>query len=118
MENNDKSEYFSFTDVSVVNGAQTVASIHYAMQKNPYAVRKAQVSVRFIALRDCPEGFGSRVTYATNFQNSVDSRDFIALDPEQNRLRKDFRLALGKEYTLRKGDLFLQVVLAVRSSML
>ncbi|MCA1604691.1 MAG: AIPR family protein, partial [Acidobacteria bacterium] len=74
------------------------------MQRNHEAVKKAQVSVRFIALKDCPDGFGSHLTYATNFQNSVDSRDFIALDPEQMRLRKEFKLDLGKEYTLRKGD--------------
>lgn len=74
------------------------------MQMNLEAVKRAQVSVRFIALKECPDGFGSHVTYATNFQNSVDSRDFIALDPEQMRLRKEFKLDLGKEYTLRRGD--------------
>jgi hypothetical protein len=51
-----RAEHFSFTNVSIVNGAQTVASIHHAMQRDPEAVQRAQVSVRFIALKECPEG--------------------------------------------------------------
>ncbi|WP_083887735.1 AIPR family protein [Nocardia asiatica] len=96
--------FFRFTNVSIVNGAQTVTQIHRARKDNPEAVAIAQVAVRFIALADCPEGFGSTVTFAANSQNRIYSRDYLALEPNQIRLRDDFRLTYDMEYILRSTD--------------
>jgi hypothetical protein len=95
---------FALRGVTVVNGAQTVASIAEAARADPACVEHAQVWVRLISLTDCPAGFGVQVTRATNTQNTVEARDFVALDPLQSRLREDFALTLGKRYTVKRGE--------------
>lgn len=89
---------------SIVNGAQTVGAIHRAVRDEPDIGGLAQVSVRFISLEECPENFGERVTTATNTQNQVERRDFVALDPVQAELRDDLALTLGKTYALKRGE--------------
>ncbi|MBK3544830.1 AIPR family protein [Streptomyces sp. MBT60] len=88
----------------VVNGAQTVASLHYAYTRDPEAVQDAAVSVRVICLDDAPSDLAQRITQATNKQNGVEERDFAALDPQQELIREDFSLSLGKSYVLKRGE--------------
>jgi AIPR protein len=95
---------FALTGVQVVNGAQTVTSIADAGRQDPDCLQQAQVWVRLISLTGCPPGFGSEVTRATNTQNTVESRDFVALDAVQTRLRQDFALTLGKRYAIKRGE--------------
>jgi hypothetical protein len=64
------------TGASVVNGAQTVHAIHAASQLADPTSLDGYVSVRVIALRNCPPGFAVEVTKATNTQNRVERRDF------------------------------------------
>ncbi|GGQ07428.1 AIPR family protein [Streptosporangium pseudovulgare] len=89
---------------SVVNGAQTVAAIHAAMQKDPEKVSEAFVTVKVVTTKNCPDDFGQEVTRATNTQNQVVSRDFVALDRAQWAIRLDFTLSLGLEYTFKRGE--------------
>ena len=89
---------------SVVNGAQTVAAIHAAMQKEPGKASEAFVTVKVVTTKNCPDDFGQAVTRATNTQNQVVSRDFVALDPTQWAIRQDFALSLGLEYTFKRGE--------------
>ena len=89
--------------ISVVNGAQTVGSIAAAHLTNPEKTKQAKVSIRFISLENCPEDFAVGVTRATNTQNRVESKDFAALDPEQDRLRRELLLD-GKEYAYKTGE--------------
>jgi hypothetical protein len=95
---------FALTGIQVVNGAQTVTSIADAGRQDPECLEQAQVWVRLISLTDCPQDFGNAVTRATNTQNTVESRDFVALDPMQTRLRQDFALTLGKRYAIKRGE--------------
>lgn len=96
---------FDLRGASVVNGAQTVASIASALAHTPEdAPIIPKVWVRAISLEGCPPGFAADVTRATNTQNSVESRDFVSLDDEQLRLRTDFRLSLGKNYAIKRGE--------------
>jgi len=83
---------FECQDIKVVNGAQTVGSIARAYQKYPDLVEKAKVHIRFISLEDCPEGFSTEVTRYNNTQNRIDRREFVALDPEQERIRNELQL--------------------------
>lgn len=83
---------FECKDVRIVNGAQTVGSVAKAFTLYPDSVQQARVSIRFISLEDCPEDFDREVTRSNNTQNRIDSRDFIALDPEQERIRNELRL--------------------------
>jgi hypothetical protein len=98
-----RSGRFSFERASVVNGAQTVGAIGNASVRNEVGLGSALVNVRVISLENVPEGFASEVTRATNTQNRVLPRDFVALDPEQERLRTDLRLD-GKSYAVKSGE--------------
>lgn len=89
----------------VVNGAQSVASVHHAYGLNPDAVMEARVSLRVICLDGAPADLAQRITQATNTQNHVEPRDFAALDPQQALIRQDFALSLGKTYVLKRGEL-------------
>ncbi|MFF1284180.1 AIPR family protein [Streptomyces sp. NPDC058299] len=92
-------------NASVVNGAQTVTSAFRAYERDPEAVAEAYVLVRIISLEGAPVGFGRSITKATNTQNHMERRDFIAIDTVQSEIQKDFRLSLDKEYVFRRGEL-------------
>lgn len=94
---------FDCTDVSIVNGAQTVGVLTELATTHSDQLAAARVPIRLISLEDCPAGFSMDVTRATNTQNRVDSRNFVALDPEQERLRTEL-LVDGIEYEFRQGD--------------
>lgn len=92
---------FIANGISVVNGAQTIGSIG-ALYKDESPEKKekleeAEIFIRFISLNKCPDEFGLKVTKATNTQNKVEIRDFVALDSEQERLHKEF-ISCGRRY--------------------
>ncbi|MCD9587784.1 AIPR family protein [Streptomyces sp. 8ZJF_21] len=87
----------------VVNGAQTVAAVRQAYEQEPRAVAEALVAVRLICLDGAPNDLAQRITRATNTQNHVEARDFAALDPQQELIRQDLALSLGKSYVLKRG---------------
>jgi hypothetical protein len=95
---------FRVIGASVVNGAQTVAAIHETVRENRDAVSLGRVWVRMISLESAPPDFASAVTKATNTQNQVVDRDFVALDTNQTRLREDFMLSLRKTYVFKRGE--------------
>jgi hypothetical protein len=99
-----KSGKFDFGKATVVNGAQTVGSIGVAAGRDPAKVADARIHARFISLEHCPDGFSSDVTRATNTQNRVDRRDFVSLDPEQERLRSELQLEQSKVYAVKTGE--------------
>jgi len=89
--------------VSVVNGAQTVGCIGAVAQGSSDALDDAQVSVRFISVGSSANEFARGVTRATNTQNRINSRDFVALDRQQTRLQQE--LALDRiRYTYKTGE--------------
>ncbi len=99
---------FDCKGASVINGAQTVGSILTALtaqaSEGSAIGTEARVMVRLISLENCPPDFANEVTRAANTQNRIEKRDFAALDKEQNRLRSELLLSLGKEYVYRTGD--------------
>ena len=84
--------YFVCEGVSVVNGAQTVGCIGLAFEKAPDKLMNAKILIRLISLENCPTDFGVRITKATNTQNKIEKRDFVSLDPEQERLKTELLL--------------------------
>lgn len=100
---NKKIGRFEFCGVSVVNGAQTVGCIGQAMADHPEAVADARVTIRFISLENCPPEFAGEVTRGTNTQNRVERRDFVALDPQQDRLATDLAID-GVRYAIKSGE--------------
>lgn len=94
--------YFSLTGVSVVNGAQTVGTIGKAAADG-VPLDDVWVTVRFISLEDCPANFATEVTRGTNTQNRVERRDFVALDPTQERLANEMAVD-GRRYIIKSGE--------------
>lgn len=101
--NSTESGIFECTGFCVVNGAQTVGSIHAAALQNPEAVAHAMVPVRIISSANSPAVFSSEVTRCTNTQNAIEKRDFVALDPEQERIRQELHIE-GVEYAYKAGS--------------
>lgn len=89
---------------AIVNGAQTAGSIATAHAKNPEAVQRARVQARFISV-DGPQAqaLSAAITKATNTQNQITRRDFVALDPQQERLRVELGLE-GVLYHYKSGE--------------
>ncbi len=94
---------FVFHGIQFVNGAQTIGSIARAYAKAPTKVAKAFVHFKVISLEGTPLGFTDVVTIATNKQNKVEEKDFLTLDPDQNRIKVEL-LAQGVQYVFRSGE--------------
>lgn len=94
---------FTATGLSIVNGAQTVGCIGAVGKIDPESLKNAKVFIQFISLENTPDGYGDRVTKLSNTQNRIDGRDFAALDPEQERIRRDLWMT-GITY-LYKGNI-------------
>lgn len=95
--------YFVCEGVKVVNGAQTVGCIGQALGKSADTLQNARVLVRLISLENCPEDFSVKITKATNTQNRIEKRDFVTLDPQQDRLKTELLLE-GKVYHYIRTD--------------
>jgi hypothetical protein len=95
---------FSLVDASIVNGAQTVASIAEAATRLPEAVERARVLFRAVSLDGTPERFAEDVTRATNTQNRIERRDFLAQDPTQRRLAREMTVTCGKVYEIKRSS--------------
>lgn len=87
--------------ISIVNGAQTIGCIGALYQEysqdEKENLENAEIFIRFISLDKCTENFVLKVTRATNTQNKVEARDFVALDSQQERLYKEFKSG-GRNY--------------------
>jgi hypothetical protein len=100
--NSTDSGIFECTGFCIVNGAQTVGSIHAASAQSRQSAAKAMVPIRIISTSKSPVAFSSEVTRCTNTQNAIEKRDFVALDPEQERIRQELRID-GVEYAYKAG---------------
>lgn len=99
-----ESRVFECEGASVVNGAQTVGSIVAAATAGHVELQNARVSVRIISLESCPDTFERDLTKAANTQNRVESKDFVAQDPQQARLHSELYLENGLKYVYRSGE--------------
>jgi hypothetical protein len=99
-----ESGFFNCYDVRIVNGAQTAGSIASAHERSPNDIERARVHVRFIAVgNDAESGLGDAITRATNTQNRINRQDFVALDPEQQRIRTELTID-GVTYNYKSGE--------------
>lgn len=98
-----ESGYWKVSNIKIVNGAQTTGSISKAYSRNPSAVRKAYVQIKVISLENAPIDIANRITTATNTQNKVEPKDFLALDPTQDGIAESLR-KIGVQYCFRRGE--------------
>lgn len=93
---------FHCDDVSVVNGAQTVSTIGKLSEHGGHSLQDVFVPARLIVRGDDAH-FADEVTRTNNRQNRIENRDFVALDPEQNRIRNE--LAIDEiDYQVMRSD--------------
>jgi len=97
-----ESGVFEIKRISVINGAQTIGTL-LRTRKSGSALDDARVPIRIISLKDTPEDFATSVTNANNTQNDLNPVDFVAADPNQERLRKE-AAQQGLTYSFRRGD--------------
>lgn len=88
------------TGLSVINGAQTISSSAHAASKG-IDISKAKVMLTLIKA-DTDSEFGKSVTKARNHQNPVSLSDFVALEEDQERLRREAAY-LGIHYDYKSG---------------
>jgi AIPR protein len=91
---------FRVRGLSIINGAQTVASAAEFVAQHPgHNIDDAKVMLTLI--KAPADGlFGKRVTRARNHQNPVQTANFASLDENQERLRQEVAL-LGYSYHYR-----------------
>ncbi|MHA8111594.1 AIPR family protein [Kosakonia cowanii] len=94
---------FKANNISIVNGAQTVSVIGRYAQDGGANLTKLRLPIRLISLEGAPEDFGANVTKTNNRQNRIESRDFVSLDDEQIRLKKELSLE-GIEYNIVRSE--------------
>lgn len=97
------SSYWGAKNIKIVNGAQTTSSISRAYKRDPSKVRKAYVQIKIISLEKAPIDIATRITTATNTQNRVEAKDFLALEPTQDGLAEAFK-KMGIQYCFRRGE--------------
>ena len=91
---------FDCKNVTIVNGAQTVGTIGRSEIKPE---NSAVLQARIIVVTDPESRIGNDITRASNTQNKIDARNFVVLDPEQDRIRTELLLD-GINYEYREGE--------------
>ncbi len=94
---------FKASNISIVNGAQTVSVIGKYAQDGGANLAKLRLPIRLISLEGAPEDFGASVTKTNNRQNKIESRDFVSLDEEQLRLKRELSLE-AIEYNIVRSE--------------
>lgn len=81
---------FQCDNFTIVNGAQTVGTIgKYGEGKPTVSLDSVFIPIRIISQEGAPEFFGETVTKTNNRQNKIDNRDFVTLDPVQDRIKTE-----------------------------
>lgn len=96
---------FKVRGLSIINGAQTIASAaHYLEEDNATDISPARISFTLIKTSTSDE-FGKSITRARNHQNPVFLSHFVALDDEQERLRRELaHLGIHYAYKAEASD--------------
>ncbi|MBB4081138.1 hypothetical protein GGR28_003785 [Lewinella aquimaris] len=91
------------TNIRIVNGAQTVGSMAVAAASIPDNVANAKVAIRLFQVHEENHEESKTITRTNNTQNRIESRDFVSLDPQQERISDE--LAIDKIiYVYKSGE--------------
>jgi hypothetical protein len=93
---------FDCSGFHIVNGAQTTGALLEA-KKQGLDIDRVYVNMRIIEISPDIQQFGISVTRNNNTQNRIDSRDFVSLDPVQEKLFQELLLE-RIVYTYKAGD--------------
>jgi hypothetical protein len=91
---NAESKRITANSMSIVNGAQTLETVTKFFSSVPQALPNGFVFLKIISLERCLDEreFAKRITRSTNFQNQIGSRDFVALDEQQEAIADQLAL--------------------------
>ncbi len=103
---------FKATNVSIVNGAQTVSVIGRYKLEAGQNLERVRVPIRLISLEGADVSFGANVTKTNNRQNRIENRDFVSLDEQQIRLRSELAIE-GIDYNIVRSENFKPSNLAI-----
>ncbi len=80
---------------SIVNGAQTLGAVADIFEQPRDPPPQRHVFLKIVSLERCVDdrAFAKRITRSTNYQNQIGSRDFVALDDEQERIANQLALS-------------------------
>lgn len=95
---------FKASGSHIVNGAQTVSTIG-KYEGAPGNLVKLRVPMRVISLESADASYGTLITKANNTQNRIEARDFVAQDPEQQRIRVELQFE-GLQYHIARSEGF------------
>ncbi len=106
---------FDCKALSIVNGAQTFSVIGKFGQEsveNQEKLSEVSVNVKLISVNNIDEDgvsykdevFSNRITTKTNRQNSINSRDFLVLDPLQRKFERDLAIESIKYNIMRSEE--------------
>jgi len=98
-----ESSLWAVGNIKIVNGAQTTSAISAAYKSSPKKVSRGYIQIKVVSLAKAPLDIGGQITTATNTQNRVEPRDFLALDTVQDGLAEAFR-KIGVQYSYRRGE--------------
>ncbi|CCJ80425.1 possible abortive infection phage resistance protein, putative [Cronobacter dublinensis 1210] len=94
---------FSFKNLSIINGAQTVSTIGEVFHSLPEEKKDLiKVNIRFINAAE--DDFLTSVTKFNNTQNRVTGRDFSSQRPEQQRIQREINFIGGYSYKLLRQE--------------
>lgn len=102
---NTESKRLKLYGFSVVNGAQTLGAVGTFPDPTPEPFPDGYAFIKIINLQACEDekDFALKITKATNFQNVIGLRDFVALDGEQERIRAHLELS-GISYHFKEAE--------------
>lgn len=98
-----ESSFWKIANIKIVNGAQTTGSIYAANLKNSEITKQGYVQVKIVSLENSPLDLSSKITTATNTQNRVEAKDFLALEELQQSLAESFK-KIDVRYSFRRGE--------------
>lgn len=95
---------FKLEGVSLVNGAQTTGVIGSIYLESQELLERAKIFIQIIDISAMEDEYVTKITKFSNTQNRIEMKDFVSLDPEQERIRMELSLA-GIQYLYKSGDL-------------
>lgn len=95
---------YKILGISVVNGAQTIATAYDFYKENGNQISDDAKVLVTVIQADSSHDIGKKITQNRNNQNPVNLTDFVALDNQQERLRREIKY-WGYEYFYRPTEL-------------
>ena len=93
-----------YSNLSIVNGAQTVNTISKFITDNPAASNHAiWVVAKFVEVSEYDRDFALRLTVTSNTQNAVSYKDLRASE-QSHEILQNWLSALGLVYQYKRGD--------------